>query len=164
MAITTDTFDHRPFSKRMQNLFSENDRPFKKAAPIFARMSDEYGGHVDQAQYPRGSPYRKNPAIIDSYDPNEKPAKPGEGARVSGSSGSSTLATPASRARTQRGATAGGCTRSWWSSRSRPSCRAACSRCVRQLAHREDARSVGGFGGKRFWNGCIFGRIQAVVT
>ena len=46
-------------------------------------MSDEYGGHVDQAQYPRGSPYRKNPAIIDSYDPNEKPAKPGEGARVS---------------------------------------------------------------------------------
>jgi len=65
-----------PLPLRLQNnqLHSSNH---------YARMSDEYGGHVDQAQYPRGSPYRKNPAIIDSYDPNEKPAKPGEGARVS---------------------------------------------------------------------------------
>jgi hypothetical protein len=46
-------------------------------------MSDEYGSHVDQKEYPRGTPYKKNPAIIDTYDPNEKPAKPGEGARVS---------------------------------------------------------------------------------
>ena len=46
-------------------------------------MSDEYGSHVDQKEYPRGTPYKKNPAIIDAYDPNEKPARPGEGARVS---------------------------------------------------------------------------------
>ena len=46
-------------------------------------MSDEYGSHVDQKEYPRGTPYKKNPAIIDTYDPNEKPARPGEGARVS---------------------------------------------------------------------------------
>ena len=46
-------------------------------------MSDEYGSHVDQKEYPRGTPYKKNPAIIDTYDPNEKPSKPGEGARAS---------------------------------------------------------------------------------
>ena len=48
----------------------------------YARMSDEYGGRGPGA-VPARFPYRKNPAIIDSYDPNEKPAKPGEGARVS---------------------------------------------------------------------------------
>ena len=53
------------------------------ASDHYARMSDEYGSHVDQKEYPRGTPYKKNPAIIDTYDPNEKPSKLGEGARAS---------------------------------------------------------------------------------
>ena len=46
-------------------------------------MSDSYGAHADQKQYPRGTPYKKNPNIIDAWDPDEKPKARGEGARVS---------------------------------------------------------------------------------
>ena len=49
----------------------------------YARMSDEYGSHNDHSRYPNAYTHKKNPNIIESYDPNEVKPKIGEGARVS---------------------------------------------------------------------------------
>lgn len=49
----------------------------------YARMSDEYGSHNDHSRYPNAYAHKKNPNIIESYDPNEVKPKIGEGARVS---------------------------------------------------------------------------------
>ena len=63
-------------------LLATQDEALRNNDP-YARMSDSYGSHADQKAYPRGTPYKKNPNIIDAWDPDEKPKKPGEGARVS---------------------------------------------------------------------------------
>ena len=49
----------------------------------YARMSDEYGSHNDRGRYPNAYEHKKNPNIIESYNPNEVKPKIGEGARVS---------------------------------------------------------------------------------
>ena len=49
----------------------------------YARMSDEYGSKYDHTVYPNKFEHKKNPNIIESYDPNEVKPKIGEGARVS---------------------------------------------------------------------------------
>ena len=49
----------------------------------YARMSDEYGLHNDHSRYPNAYEHKKNPHIIESYDPHEVRPKIGEGARVS---------------------------------------------------------------------------------
>ena len=46
----------------------------------YARMSDEYGPHNDHSRYPNAYAHKKNPNIIESYDPNEVKPKIGEGA------------------------------------------------------------------------------------
>ena len=63
-------------------LLATQDEALRNNDP-YARMSDSYGSHADQKAYPRGTPYKKNPNIIDAWDPDEKPKRPGEGARVS---------------------------------------------------------------------------------
>ena len=44
----------------------------------YARMSDEYGSHNDHSRYPNAYAHKKNPNIIESYDPNEVKPKIGE--------------------------------------------------------------------------------------
>ena len=63
-------------------LLATQDEALRNNDP-YARMSDSYGSHADQKAYPRGTLYKKNPNIIDAWDPDEKPKRPGEGARVS---------------------------------------------------------------------------------
>lgn len=73
--------DRRALTRRIPPLNSQDEALLNKDP--YARMSDSYGAHADQKQYPRGTPYKKNPNIIDAWDPDEKPKARGEGARVS---------------------------------------------------------------------------------